>query len=82
MHWNKFKFCKPFTINRLINYNFNEELGVSEPQLMVDGEDEGIRHSFSLKEDLFATGAKALVNHKKYYYIAVAYAHNNFKTYI
>lgn len=68
-------------VDRLINYTFNEELGVSEPQLMVDGEDEGIRHSFSVKEDLFATGAKELVNHKKYYYIAIAYAYNNFKTY-
>lgn len=68
-------------VDRLINYTFNEQLGVSEPQLMVDGEDEGIRHSFSIKEDLFATGATELVNHKKYYYIAVAYAYNNFKTY-
>lgn len=68
-------------VSKLINYSFNEEIGVSEPQLMVVGEDDGIRHSFSITEDLFASGAKQLVNHKKYYYIAVAYAYNNFKTY-
>jgi len=48
---------------------------------MVDGEDNGLKHSFSVTEDLFATGDRKLVNHKKYYYIAVGYAQNNFKQY-
>ena len=69
-------------VDRLINYTFDEELGVSVPALMVDGEDEGIRHSFKVTEDLFATGSNSkLVNHKKYYYIAVAYGYNNYKDY-
>ena len=67
-------------IDRLINYEFDEGLSVSVPRLMVDGADEGLRHTFSVSEDMFATGAnKTLVNHKTYYYIAIAYAHNNFK---
>lgn len=67
-------------VGRLINFEFDEELGVSVPRLMVDGEDTGLRHTFSVKNDLFATGTNGrLVNHKSYYYIAVAYAHNNYK---
>jgi hypothetical protein len=69
-------------IGRLINYEFDEALSVSVPRLMVDGADKGLRHTFSVTEDMFATGAnKQLVNHKTYYYIAVAYAHNSFKPY-
>lgn len=67
-------------IGRLINYEFDEELNVSVPRLMVDGSDLGLRHTFKVTEDLFAIGTnKRLVNHKTYYYIAVAYAHNNYK---
>jgi len=52
------------------------------PELMVEGPDDGIRHTFSIKEDKFAQGNdKSLVNHKKYYYSAVAYAYNNYQTF-
>ncbi|MEX1001510.1 MAG: T9SS type A sorting domain-containing protein [Crocinitomicaceae bacterium] len=68
-------------VSKLVNYTFDEQLQITIPTVMVDGEDEGLRHSFRITEDLFATGARTLVNHKKYYYIAVAYAYNNFKTY-
>jgi hypothetical protein len=67
-------------VGRLINYEFDEGLNVSVPRLMVDGADEGLRHTFSVTEDLFATDLnKRLVNHKTYYYVAIAYAYNNFK---
>ncbi len=46
---------------------------------MVDGADKGIRHTFKLTEDQFADGDRRLINHKKYYYVAVAYAYNNYK---
>lgn len=49
------------------------------PVLMVDGQDEGIRHTFRITEDAFAKGDRRLINHKKYYYAAVAYAYNEFK---
>ncbi len=48
------------------------------PELMVDGEDSGIRHSFRITEDQFASGDRRLINHKIYYFIAVAYAHNEY----
>ena len=68
-------------IGRIINFEFDEDLGFSVPIEAVDGEDKGIRHSFSVTTDLFAQGATQLVNFKRYYYMAVAYAHNNYKTY-
>ena len=49
-----------------------------EPVLKVEGADEGIRHTFRIIEDQFADGDRRLINHKKYYYVAVAYAHNNY----
>ncbi len=52
------------------------------PEQMVEGPDDGIRHTFSIKEDKFAQGNdKALVNHKKYYFSAIAYAYNNYQTF-
>jgi hypothetical protein len=69
-------------IENIVNFEFDEDLGFSVPIQMVAGQNEGIRHSFSVKTDLFAQGSTQLVNFKRYYYVAVAYAHNNFKTYI
>ena len=69
------------TITRLVNYDYDDEVGASVPKVMVNGNNEGIRHSFSVKEDLFATGTRNLVNFKRYYYMAVAYASNEYKKY-
>jgi len=44
---------------------------------MVDGVDEGIRHSFQLTTDAFTN--EPLINHKRYYYRAIAYGYNNYK---
>ncbi len=68
-------------VGRLINYEFEESLGVSVAKLKVEGADEGVRHTFRITEDQFGQGERALVNHKTYYYLAVAYAYNNFKEY-
>lgn len=68
-------------ISNLMNYDLDEELGISIGKLKVKGANKGIKHTFKLTEDLFASGNRTLVNHKKYYYIAVAYAQNNYKTY-
>jgi hypothetical protein len=52
---------------------------VNEFEVKVTGNDKGIEHTFKFTEDRFATGDnKKLVNHKKYYYTSVAYAHNNY----
>lgn len=49
------------------------------PQLQVEGSDQGIRHTFVIKEDQFGLTSRALINHKKYYFSAVAYGFNNFE---
>ena len=65
----------------LVNFEFDEDLGFSIPVQKVEAENTGIQHSYLITQDEFAQGDKALVNHKEYYYIALAYAHNNYKTY-
>jgi hypothetical protein len=69
------------TISSLINFEFDESLGASIPVKKVDAENKGIKHSFLVNEDLFAQGNRKLVNFKRYYYMAISYAHNNYKTY-
>ena len=51
------------------------------PKIEVEGADEGIEHSFVVEEDLFSKGYDKLVNFKDYYYVAIAYAHNNYLQY-
>lgn len=68
-------------IEDLDNFIFDEELGFAIGAQMVDASNTGIRHSFQIKEDVFAQGDKALVNHKRYHFIAVAYAHNEYAPY-
>ncbi len=51
------------------------------PEIKVEGQDQGVRHSFQVKEDQFATEDRRLINHKKYYFTAVAYAHNNYQAF-
>ena len=64
---------------QIVNFDFNEELGYSTPVEKVKSENRGIRHSFKITSDAF--DHKALVNHRTYYYIAIAYAFNEFKPY-
>lgn len=68
-------------VTRLINYYYDEDLGADIPVLEVEGTDKGIVHSFRILEDKFATGDKRLVNHKKYYYMAIAYGYNEYEKY-
>ena len=68
-------------IIKLVNWNFNQNLGGNVGEVMVDGANAGIVHSFILNEDLFATGDKTLINHKQYYYMAISYAYNEYKIY-
>jgi hypothetical protein len=68
-------------IGKIINFEFSDELGASIPVQRVNGEDKGIQHSYRIQTDQFAQGDKKLVNFKRYYYMAIAYAHNNYKNY-
>ena len=52
------------------------------PELRVDNAvNDGVYKTFTLSEDLFALGDRTMVNYRTYYYIAIAYAHNDYKTY-
>jgi len=68
-------------VSKIINFEFDNDLGASIPIERVDGSNNGIKHSFSVKNDLFAQGNTELVNFKRYYYLAVSYAYNNYKNY-
>lgn len=68
-------------ITQIINWEFDSELQESVPVQKVFGEDLGIRHSFRIDQDAFATGDKDLVNHKTYYFMAIAYAYNDYLLY-
>jgi hypothetical protein len=69
-------------ISRIVNFEYDDYVQANVPSLKVDGADGGITHSFVLTEDKFATGDNnTLVNHKTYYFMAVAYSYNNYMTY-
>lgn len=69
-------------VGRLINYTTNATIGVEEGELMVDGSDQGIKHTFVVSRDQFAAEGDKLINNKRYYFMAVAYAYNEWQQYI
>ena len=48
-------------------------------ELKANGENEGVQHSFRITTDAFAQGDNRLVNHRTYYFMALAYGYNNYK---
>lgn len=69
-------------VDKIVNFKWDADAGANSYEVMVRGENKGIRHSFELNFDMFASsGSSRLVNYKKYYYVAIAYAYNNYKTY-
>ena len=69
-------------VTTLLNYEYDESLHANVPKMKVQGGDAGITHSFVVTDDKFASGDNPnLVNHKTYYYMAVAYSYNNFLEY-
>lgn len=68
-------------ISTIVNYEFNDQINASIPTVEVEGNNEGIKHSFRITTDLFATGDNRLVNFKTYYFVAIAYGHNEYKPY-
>ncbi len=51
------------------------------PELQVEGEEAGISHTIKITEDRFAVNDRRLVNNKKYYFVSVAYAYNDYDTF-
>ena len=68
-------------VSRLINYTLDPALGADLPVEEVNGVNKGVTHSLSVKQDLFAAGNNALINHKTYYYTIISYSYNEFKKY-
>lgn len=66
-------------VSKLINYYYDQSLGANVPVMEVNGSDLGIRNSFRLSQDAFTN--EPLVNHKQYYYLALAYAFNEYEKY-
>lgn len=63
-------------VSKLINWTQDTDIGGLVGTKQVESPDNGIQHSFQITEDLFAQGDRKLINNKKYYYSAVAYAYN------
>lgn len=69
-------------ITRIVNYKYDASIGADVPTIKVEGADNGIQTTFRVTEDAFATGQdKKLVNNKTYYFMAIAYAHNEYAKY-
>jgi hypothetical protein len=66
-------------VSKLVNHYFDQSLGANVPVMEVNGADDGIRNSFRLTLDAFTN--EPLVNHKQYYYLALAYAYNEYEKY-
>lgn len=76
-----FQVDKQNGVKRIINYDKSTDISDTTyvPVVKIEGADSGIRHSFQVTTDVFATGEdKRLVNYRNYYFVAVAYAYNNF----
>ncbi len=59
--------------------NVGEPDQIWVPESQVQGQDLGVRHTFRITEDQFADGDRTLINQKKYYFTAIAYAYNNYE---
>jgi len=68
-------------VTTLVNWYPVTGLGADAPVVEVMGNDQGIEHTFNIKEDQFALGDKKLINHKRYYFSVVAYGFNNYNDY-
>lgn len=67
-------------VGQIVNWIYNDQVSAPVATEMVNGTDNGIRHSFRITEDKFATGtSKSLVNHKEYYFLVLAYGYNEYK---
>ena len=71
------------TVSQIINYVYNSGLNASVPTAEVSGANKGIVHSFDIKSDAFQQDNQSyLVNDRPYYYMAIAYAYNNYLPYM
>lgn len=65
-------------ITQIINWEFDDVTQFVIPEEQVNGEDEGIQHAYEIVKDAFAEVDVNLINYKTYYYMVLAYAHNEY----
>jgi len=68
-------------VTQIVNYVKNIAISdtTNVAQIKVVGRDSGIVHSFELTNDQFSTSPdKSFINYHTYYFVAIAYAYNNF----
>jgi len=59
---------------QIINRVYDPTVNAYIPEEKVNGENQGLRHSFSIKKDLFAqTANQGLVDFRTYYYMVLSY---------
>ena len=63
-------------LGQIVNKVLDGDLNAYVPTEEVAGTDKGLRHSFRITSDAFALGDPGLVNHKTYYFLAVAYGYD------
>ncbi|MBA3680149.1 MAG: hypothetical protein H0W73_03020 [Bacteroidetes bacterium] len=69
-------------VSRLVNYELDNNVGAVVPKVKVEGSDKGVVSTFKVTDDAFSTSSnRKLINNKTYYFLAVAYAYNNYLTY-
>ena len=66
-------------VSKLVNHYYDQSLSANVPVMEVNGANQGIKNSFRLHLDAFTN--QPLVNHKQYYYMALAYAYNEYEKY-
>jgi hypothetical protein len=60
-------------VSQIVNKVLDGNLNAFVPTEMVQGADKGLVHTVRIKTDAFASGDPSLVNHKTYYFMAIAY---------
>ena len=64
-------------VKQLVNRQYVPGLGIVPTEKVDDNGDLGIKHTFSVKTDAFASGEGDLVNYKSYYFLLIAYSNTN-----
>ena len=63
-------------ISQIVSQVLDGQLNAYVPTEKVNGEDNGLRHTFRITTDAFASGDPTLINHKTYFFMAIAYGYN------
>lgn len=62
-------------IDKVVNKFFDQATGNVNAKVMVEGANQGIKHTIEVTQDAFALGAdNSIVNNKRYFYAAIPYA--------